>query len=765
MRAETVVVSALAIAHASPAAADPAELMWGEEIAEVRVSGIRRAESAAIADSLECRRGRPLSAAAVAADVRALWRRGRFADVGAEVAADRSGRPVVRFAVDPLPAIAAVEVAGNRAIRSAAALEAIGLAPGAPASPSAIARGVRSLRTAYAGRGHALTEIDVVSRSAPGGVELAFAVTEGEAIAVRRVGFAGNRRIGARELRAAVATRVGAALDRGELERDRARVLGRYHDRGYIEARVTGPRLQLSRDRRFAYLRFSISEGPRYRFGAFASDGSAIKSGSPFSGAAVAAVVQAIAARLRDRGHAFARVEPRLHPDPGRRVVDVDFAVEPGPLPTIEAIEIRGNRRTRDRVIRRELAVEVGDRFTQGALELSRRRLLALGFFESVEVTAAPATSPDRAVITVKVEERMTGTFTVGAGFASSDGFIATAGVGQANLFGTGHSLSLSAQLSARQQNFALRYLDPRVLDTDFSAGIEIYNRREQWHGFERRATGGALTVGRPLGDHLRGSLTYRLEDVGAEAGGEIWNLYRLGAPASVADGLFRGGLVSSLRATLAYDSRDDRLLPSRGTEVGGYFEVASPRLGSELEHTQIGGWLRHHRPLIGPIGLHLGAEAGLITTADPLGVPIGQRFQLGGLGGVRGYQLGGLGPRLELATDPSGAMTELALGGNLMAKTSAELTVPIVPSIGMTGVVFFDVGNVYNLDRRFCDGSASLCPETPSTFLGDLRASVGFGLRWQSPIGPLRFEWGIPLHREPGDPPVRFHFGLGLGF
>lgn len=765
MRTEAVFASALAIACARPAAADPDEPMWGEKIAEVSLSGIERGRRAALLRSLSCRRGRRLTRAAVAADIRRLWRRAGASDVDVSVSREGAG-PAVEFRVTPLPRVAAVEVRGNRAIEDREALELIALRPGAPASPAAIHRGAAALEARYRKKGYDLAEVKVEKerRRGEGGVALAFAVTEGRSITLRRVVLAGNRRLGDRALRRAMASRRGRPLDRAELERDRERLRGRYLEAGYVTATVAAPRVALSRDRRSAYARFAITEGPRYRVGAVSGGldvATGPASGQVYRHSDVGDAARAMVLRLRQRGHPFARVEPELELDRERHTVDIRFAVDPGPRAVIEEIAIRGNDRTRASVIRRELVFARGERFTQGALEVSRRHLLALGFFDAVDIDAAPGSRPDLAVVTVTVKERDTGTFSVGAGLASSQGFIGTAQVSQRNLFGTGHSLALQAAISERQRDFALRYRDPRVFDSRWSASAEIYNRREQWQGFARRATGGAVSVGRPLGRHLYGSLTYRAEKVGAETSGDLATLARLAGPANSAD-LLRGGLVSSLRATLTYDTRDNPLFPRRGSDAGGYLEVASPLIGSEVDSERAGAWLRTHYP-IGPLTLHAGAEVGVVTTRDPRGVPLAQRFQAGGIGSVRGYAPGELGPRLLLGTDPGGALDEVSLGGNLMARASVELTAPLIESLGIDALVFFDAGNVYNLDSRYCEAAG--CPGSAGDVLGGLRTSVGFGLRWRSPIGPLRFEWGIPLRRAPGDPPIRFHFGVGFSF
>jgi outer membrane protein insertion porin family len=569
------------------------------------------------------------------------------------------------------------------------------------------------------------------------------------------VELAGNRGIGDREARRVLATHE-KPLDRDELWRDELRLRALYRDRGFFEAKISAPSIQLSGDRRRATVRFQVDEGPRYRFGAVAEG---LDGGRAYSHTAVLAGAAAIAARLGGRGHAFASVDPKIAIHPATRTVDVAYAVEPGPVARVAAVIIRGNSKTRDRVIRREIEIVEGDPYDAAAIDRSRRRIAALGFFDEVSVTATPGTDEREAVVTFAVKERATGMFQVGAGFSTLEEFVARASIEQANLFGTGQSLGMSAHLSAVRQLFLVRWSNPRIGDTRWRVSADLYNTRRAWNGFVRDAVGASATIGRPLSDRVSASLTYRLEEVSAVSGDSIWASARGEQP--IGPDLFHDGVVSSLRATLAYDSRDDRLRPTRGAEAGVFAEIASPLFGSQVELGRAGAWLRAHQPA-GPIGVHAGAEVGLVSTRDPAGVPLAHRYQLGGLDSLRGYEPGSLGPRIKLGGDPEGALGEIGLGGNLMAKATLELTAPLIPSIGLGGVVFTDVGNVFNLDRRYCEAVG--CPRTLSALTRGLRASVGFGIRWLSPLGPLRFEWGIPLFRRPGDPWIRFHFGLGLG-
>ena len=300
---------------------------------------------------------------------------------------------------------------------------------------------------------------------------------------------------------------------------------------------------------------------------------------------------------------------------------------------------------------------------------------------------------------------------------------------------------------------------------------------------FSRNASGGNLTWGypiewRPEAD-TRAFLTYKLEDVSVSTGQRGFsNLGSIREPIeaqSVAN-LFRGGVTSSLRASLQYDSRNNRLFTTEGWHHNVFVEVADKFTGSQNIFVRYGGFARYFRPLVGPFVLKLNAESGVTVSRDPLGVPITERYLIGGIFDVRGFRPRSLGPILRVSQpgDVGQPLGRLPLGGNLQIIWNSEIEFPLFERVGISGVVFFDAGNAYNLEERYCSGSAESsdvsakfdpCFRFPESITLGLRQSVGFGFRWFSPIGPLRFEWGIPLDRQPGEEPLVFEFTIGNFF
>lgn len=347
-----------------------------------------------------------------------------------------------------------------------------------------------------------------------------------------------------------------------------------------------------------------------------------------------------------------------------------------------------------------------------------------------------PAQTDAEAEKAVEPPPRPGGMFQIGAGFTTDDGFIASAAVRQDNLFGRGQQLALMARLSRRQQLYLLHFGEPHLADSDVGLGIDVYNQAQLWPGFTRNAVGGSLTLTRPLAEHLFGFVSYRLEDISVDPA-ETGVAERLVEPGMWDPALMmRGGLLSSVRTGIGYDTRDRALYPRRGTHAGAWIERADRQLGSDIDLTRGGAFASHHVPL-GPLTLHLGGSVQAVTSRDPRGVPLSERLQLDGSSELRGYTPGSLGPSLG----------GIALGGNLKASGRGEIEFPILSRMGLSGSIFYDAGGVADLEGR--SGSA-------------IGHSVGIGLTWQSPIGPLRLDVAQPLDGE-GGPQILI--GIGMTF
>jgi len=450
-------------------------------------------------------------------------------------------------------------------------------------------------------------------------------------------------------------------------------------------------------------------------------------------------------------------VVPGTKIDAESRIIDLDFNVQKGQKVFIERIEVKGNTKTRDKVVRRMMRVYEGEYYSGSGLERSRRLVNSLGFFEKVDITERRGSAPDRIVITVEVKERQTGTFQVGAGFSSVENFIATAQVSQQNLFGRGQTLALMAQLSSLRQFFSLQFVEPNMFDTDILFSARVYNTQLDYINFVRKATGGSLTLGYRFFDFWRANFTYKIEDVDADGDLLVGNL-------------FQDGLTSSVEGMVAWDTRDNQLFPSDGWLLQASIEWATPFLGSENDFMRMEGIARYYYPIIWGIVFKANLSLGYVTSFADEGVPIFERYFVGGIYTVRGFEPRSIGPREPVGAvdDPAATTMPFNVGGTKQFLANVEIEFPIIPQVNIRGVVFVDAGNAFGeteamFDDRY-DKTTTLGQSRKET-VGGLYWSTGFGFRWFSPIGPLRFEWGIPLTRRPSDKDILFEFTIGNFF
>ncbi|ACY16471.1 outer membrane protein assembly factor BamA [Haliangium ochraceum] len=786
--------SAHAQGDATPAATTSDDL-YGRTVARIQFRGNRKVEDDAIRVNLRARPGAILTPETVRADLRAVWGMGFFQDVVVEAEPEGDDKVVLIFAVAEKPAVRKVLLSGNDEVTRDAINEVLDLKRDIILDVGKVKENRDKIRALYVEKGFYLASVEYELRPAEGGeVDVWFVIQERSKVQIRDVSFIGNEKVTDDELRSIITTSAGGALsfisDSGifqqeTFERDLFMIQAYYYDRGFINVKLGSPQIRLSRDKRYMYLSIPIDEGPVFHIGDIEFEGDLIgekadyyerltvERGEVFNRSKVGSDINALTNFYKDKGYAYVNVTPLTKLDLEGRIVALTFEIERGNKVYFERINVRGNSKTRDKVIRREMKVSEGELYSQTSLDASRRRIEALGFFETpVNISTKRGSSDEFIEVNVEVIERPTGTFQIGAGFSSVESFIAQAQISQNNLFGRGQTLTLQAQLSGLRQLFLLRFVEPYLLDTNWTFAFDLFNQsRDFGTGFRRNSTGGNLTWGYPLSWESRVFLTYKLEKVGVDESGTIsFGQNRAPVEAESIANLFRDGWTSSLKASVSYDSRNNRLFPTEGWNLNGFFEVADGKFGSSVitdepnKFFRYGGFARHYRPIWGPFILKLNTEIGVTVNPDEEGVPITERYLIGGIYDVRGYRPRSLGPRVFVqgVGDPSGSdLRSFTLGGNLQIIGNAEIEFPLFERVGISGVVFMDVGNAFNLESRYCasaSGSAgSLSPkfdpcfleQFPGSLIHGLRRSVGFGFRWFSPIGPLRFEWGIPLDRQ----------------
>ncbi len=808
----SAVVMAAALALAAPARAE-GDIPLGRSVEKINFRGNVKVESAAIQRALSTEErpgqkpievGQPLELHQIQEDIKAIWKMNSFDDVRVETDEGSEGGIVVTYVVREKRSIRKIYVSGNSEVGLDKINEVLDLKKDTIYDPAKVKRNAEKIHDLYVEKGYYLADVRTeVKIHSPTQLDIYFIADEHAKVEVRKVSFLGNKHATDAELRGVMGTQEGNWLSfitssgtyREEaFERDVLLITAFYYDRGYVTVKVGKPSIEMSADKRFLYISIPIEEGEIYRIGKLDFKGELllpreemirslrVKEGETFNRTKLSNDIIAINDYYKNRGYANVNVSPLTSVDADNRTVALTFDLQQGKKVYIERINIRGNTKTRDKVIRRELKVVEGELFSQALLDYSKNRTQALGFFEKVEVSTKRGSSDERLIVNVEVTERPTGTFQVGAGFSSVENFIGQAQVAQNNLFGRGTTLRLSAQISSLRQLFSVNYIDPYFLDTKLTFAFSGYNQLLYYPNFNRTTRGGDLTWGYQFGDYVRLLGTYKLEWVQVGQNTSGLSIAGFGQVQSIAGGtlanLYRRGWTSSVRLWMQFDSRNDRMFPTRGMFHLLSVEVADQYIASEIDYVRVSGYARFYRPIWGPFIFRLNAESGLVLSRRADGVPIYERYFLGGIQSIRGFRLFSLGPRIQIqsALDPNSFLIPFSVGSNWQIIVNSEIEFLIIPAVQIKGVVFFDMGNGYNLEAKYCTSqtATSTLPEVFNpcsrypTFQ-NLRYSVGFGFRWFSPIGPLRFEWGIPLNRvvAPGvsEDPIVFEFTIGNFF
>ena len=780
----------------------------GKKITDLKFRGNRKTENEAIRLNLALQPGDAFSREKLRADVRAVWSMGYFDDVRVESTESDSGVELIWLVVEK-PTIHKIFIAGAKELGIDKINEVLDLRKETILDLTKVKKNVEKVRDLYVEKGYYLADVgSETKRISTNEVDVYINVDEHAKVEVRRISYLGNKAATSDELHGAMGTQEGGWLSfitssgtyREEaFDRDILLLTAFYYDRGYLNVKFGKPEIDLSADKQYLYITIPVDEGPQYRFGKIDFKGDlvadkseyykrlSIKVGETFNRSKLAADIIKLNDIYKDKGYAYVNITPLTSIDNETHTVELTFDAQKGAQVFFERINIRGNVKTRDKVIRRELKVYEGELYNQTMLDISKRRVQALGFFEKVELATRRGTSDDKIEVNIEVTERPTGTFQIGAGFSSVENFIGQAQVSQNNLFGRGQTLALQAQISSLRQLFSLRFLDPYFLDTPLTFAFSLYNSLLYYPSFNRHSVGGDLTWGYLISDNVRVFGTYKLESVTVapnQAGQVIGGFGpSISASPDTLANLFRSGITSSLRASITWDTRNDRMFPTKGLFMSAAAEYAGPELLSQTSYYRFTGNTRFYRPLWGPFVFRTNLEAEYIGSQADFGVPIYERYFIGGINSVRGFQLFSLGPRVVKlgSADPTSYTAPFNVGGNLKMVGNFEIEVPIFPQVQIKGVVFFDAGNAFNTERRWCSvtegfgglpGVQDPCVAVNGSVtqrlagvFGNLRTSVGFGFRWFSPIGPLRFEWGIPLARLLNEDPIVFEFTIGNFF
>lgn len=750
-------------AYAAPAVtpANDWTLFKGKKIEAIEVEGLKRIEKDAVTQKITTKTGQIFDRGQISADIQTLFSMGYFDDI--EVRGDSAGEGAFKliYRFKERPVISKIEFDGNERVKTDDLKGAIKVKEWSILDFNKVKEDTAIIQKYYEDKGFYLTKVAYeVKPIKDDEVELVYKINDYDKIQIKKITFLNNKRFSDERLKQVFQeTREGGFFSfvsssgnfrESGFKQDLQRLTYYYLDNGYVKFKYETPVITVSDDKRWLYISIYVDEGDQYSIGKLDFSGDLLFTkdelhsdltmleSQQFSISKRNDDIQKLTEKYQDLGYAFVNVVPKMDIKDDTKIVDLDYSFEKGNLVHFGEIIVLGNTKTHDKVIRRELRVHEGELYSGSKLRISKENVERLGFFAPGEVvfnTISPKGKPDIVNLEVTVKERSTGSVTVGAGYGSIQKFFFTTQISEINLFGRGQNVSLAMQYSTNRlaQSFNFSFTEPYTFDTRWSSGFDLFyvvfpipNR------FLTRRTGGNVRIGRWISDYTQAFLTYKHENM------KITDK----TDASIDESLDRG-LLSSAVLGLVRDKRNNRF-----ETTGGNYQSAS------VEYAGLGGdkfftkWIlnnRFYHRVVGDLVFRNMTEVGQIIKVSTKDTPPSERFFLGGPNNMKSYQIFSLTPIQRTATgypEP--------IGGSYEFLTLAELEYPIIKEAGLKWVTFYDLGNTWKelkADRLI------------------LRQGYGFGVRWFSPIGPLRFEWGFPIHAKAGEQSPVFQFFIGPPF
>lgn len=733
------------------------------QIIQIKVEGNRRVEVELIQLNISSKVGEPLSTAAVREDVKKIYGLRSFEDVTAEI--DRTPDGIILiYKVKEKPIVADLRIRGNKDIKSDEILEVITVREGRIIDLNNVKKSQEIIGQLYSEKGLVGTVVDYeIEPEGDGTVSVTFDIKEGKKAYIKQVNFVGNERLKDKVVKKGIYSKpkgmfsflTGKGLyNPREVQNDSERIRVTYIDNGFLDVKVSKPEAEFSEEKKGYIVTFKISEGEQFTVNELSFSGDIIvpeeelrevlslKSGEIFRGSLLANDISGLTTFYGNKGYAFANAEPGFAVNRQDLTVNIRFNLEKGPEVYIREIDIVGNYRTRDKVIRREIPIQEQQLYNASEVQAIRPRVRRLGFFEeNVEVVSERVPDQeDKIDLSVRVEEKSTGFFSVAGGFSSVETFIFAGQIQESNLFGYGKRISLNAQIGGVTQLFFINYADPNFWDSDYTFEANLFRTDRTFRDFDRSSWGGSLTFGRRIWKWLVADVTYRLENVKISGIDDNARLILTSEDQTI----------SALGAGLVWDSRNNLLDPSKGNLSRTGISFAGGPLGGNTDFIKYTISSRQWFSLWFNTVFTVRGRYGIIDFRNNGNdLVVAERFFLGGPNSLRGYGFRRVGPRVP--TEDGGFVI---IGGVQELLFSADYVFPIIPSAGLRGAIFYDAGNAFN------DG------EDLSFNPWDLRNDVGFGIRWVSPLGPLRLEIGIPLgDRLPGEKSYEIQFTVGTLF
>lgn len=724
----------------------------------IEVRGLKKVEREAVLEKISARKGMTLDNYLLKRDLEKIYGMRFFETV--EAHQEKKGkRDILVFKVKEKPIITKITYRGNDELSEDDFKDKVKTKAYSILDVNTIQSDVVSLQKLYEEKGFYLASVhfDVVKLNEEN-VELVYEIKEYDKVRVKKVAFLGNKAFSDAQLKDIMETREESYFSwmsgsgnfkEFNFQTDIERLKYFYKTKGYLQINVGTPEITVSEDKKWVFITIKVQEGPQFSVNDIRFVGEVLfsesdliekiklKSGDTYSEELLRQDIQLLTEMYQDEGYAFANVLRTLEVVPGENKVDIEFSFEKGKIAYFGKIIVKGNTKTRDKVVRRELKIREGVRFSGTALRESKENVNRLGFFEQGSVVFTTVTPPgkdDVLDVEISVKERNTGQISLGAGYSTATGGFLQASIAQNNFRGLGQNLSFSMSLADTNQTFNLGFTEPYFMDTKWTTGFDVFVvSNTTSDSFSYRRKGFDIRVGYPIFDYTRLFVTYKLEET---------KLSAVEDPTIEED--VENGVASSVRTTLLQDKRNNTFEPT-----GGYY------LSLSTEYAGVGfdkkWWLnefdgRHYWNLVGDLVFRSRLYAAKLERVGGQKIPRTEKLTLGGARNMRGYDYEAIGPK-RTVTNANGQPEEFNAGALFATYTTFEFEHPLAREAGLKWVVFFDAGDAGKVDEI------------------DLKMDYGFGFRWFSPIGVLRFEFGYPLNPGKTDAGSQFHFDIGQLF
>jgi outer membrane protein insertion porin family len=723
-------------------------------IDSIVVSGNMRVDTAAIMQRITSKEGTEFSPDNLREDIRSLYGTGYFDDITADLSETATAK-ILTFTVKEMPYIKKVVLEGNKEISDDSLSVLITIKPNTVLDRVLLSENAEKIKAYYADEGFYLAAVTPVVEDAAMEATVIFKIDEGDAVKVKRITIIGNEAYTDKKIKKIMSTKevglfssITKSSKFAELlfQNDMAMIMGEYYDNGFIQASIVEHSVLLSEDKKWFYITIAVTEGPSFNIGTVDLTGDIlttkrevfekieITEGEVFSRTRLSKDLDALTELYGDEGYAYAEIKPLTRINLEEKTIDITFDIKKHDLVYIERIDIKGNTRTRDKVIRRELEAEEGKLYSHSAIKKSRNNLRRLGYFEDVIISRNQGSSSDKIKLNIEIKERPTGSISIGMGYSSVDKIIGTAAISQSNFMGTGIKLDLSGTTSSSSSRYVLGFTEPWLFDKPISAGFDLYNTEREYPDFKIRKNGFGVRLGWPIKKkYTRMNVNYKLEDV---------NIFDVAANASnfILD---QEGTTteSAIRTTIRRDTRDDAFFPTEGSVLSLTAEVAGGALGGTSYFTKYEGNAVKYFALPWETTISVRATLGHVEGYSGRTEPIYERYYLGGINSIRGFLTRSISPKDEATGD--------LIGGKTMMVSNIEFVFPIAPRQNIKGLLFFDAGNSYE----------------SGIDLSDIRIAAGGGIRWFSPMGPLRIELGFNLDPREDEEPQQWDFTIGTAF